>query len=363
MYAFTNCEVSASNSIVVIHDGRPRVMTVSEVLRFNTDQLLVTLKQELTFNRQKLLEEVHTKTLVQIFVENRVYKAIESCKTADAVNTAIREGLQPFLEKLQRPLTEKDIEMLLSVRIRRISLFDIDKNRKDIEALMADIDKIDKNLANLKAYAIRYLRGLIKTYAEDYPRMTRITKFDDIEVKALTVEDLSIRLDRETGYLGTQVDGEELLVITSHDKLILAWDDGSYKCVPPPEKLFVDKNLLYAAKMDRDREMTLVYTSEEITYIKRFSYGGLVQNKGYQSAAKGAKVLLLQEGTPEAIYLRYKKAKRQRISQQMFKPEAIPVKSVKARGNQLTFKAIDKICTRKPAWWNDDDDIPMGVTI
>ncbi|MDA1043933.1 MAG: DNA topoisomerase IV subunit A [Verrucomicrobia bacterium] len=363
LYAFTQCEVSTSNSIVVIHEGRPRVMTVSEVLRFNTEQLLITLKQELTFNRQKLLEEVHTKTLVQIFVENRIYKAIESCKTVEAVNEAIRDGLQPFLEKLQRELTEKDIEMLLSVRIRRISLFDINKNRKDIEALLAEIDKIDKNLANMKTYAIRYLRGLIKTYAEDYPRMTRITKFDDIEVKTLTAEDISIEIDRESGYLGSQVEGEELLVITSLDKLLLAWDDGTYKCVPPPEKLFVDKHLRYAAKMDRDRIMTQIYTDHGVTYLKRFSYGGVVLNKLYQSAAKDAKVLLLEEGTPEVLYIRYKKAKRQRITQQMFRPNEVPVKNVKSRGNQLTCKAIDKIATRKPTWWNDDENHPMGVTI
>jgi topoisomerase-4 subunit A len=363
LYAFTSCEVSATSNMVVIFEGRPRQMTVSEVLRANTENLVKILKRELTFNRNKLLEEVHTKTLVQIFVENRLYKAIEACKTSEAVDKAIRDGLQPFLDQLQRELAQKDIDMLLSVRIRRISLFDINKNRQDIEKLLAEIAKIDKNLAGLKAYTIRYLRGLIKTYAEAYPRLTAIKVFKEIEVKALTAEDLSIKYDRESGYLGYKVDGEEVIQITSHDKVLIAWDDGSYKCVPPPEKLFVDKNVLYAAVMDRKRVMTLVYTLDGLSFIKRFAYGGVVQGKDYQSAAPGATVLLLQEGTPDALYVKYKKMKRQRISQQQFCPPDVPVKGVKSRGNQLTLKPIDKLSTRVPSWWKKDDAMPPGVTL
>ena len=45
--------------------------------------------------------------------------------------------------------------------------------------------------------------------------------------------------------------------------------------------MFVDKNLAYVAIYDRDRVMTLVYESDQITHLKRFTFGGVIQNKDY----------------------------------------------------------------------------------
>ena len=47
LYAFTDCEVSIASRIVVIRNNRPVEMTVSDVLRENTAQLVETLKREL----------------------------------------------------------------------------------------------------------------------------------------------------------------------------------------------------------------------------------------------------------------------------------------------------------------------------
>ena len=40
--------------------------------------------------------------------------------------------------------------MLLGVRIKRISLFDIEKNRADIEAVLAELAEVEKHLKSLK---------------------------------------------------------------------------------------------------------------------------------------------------------------------------------------------------------------------
>src|SRR6188768_3798503 len=57
LYAFTDCEVSISSRIIVIKDNRPVELTVSEVLRENTDQLVRILKRELELREQKLQDE------------------------------------------------------------------------------------------------------------------------------------------------------------------------------------------------------------------------------------------------------------------------------------------------------------------
>ncbi len=92
LYAFTDCEVSIASRIVVIKDNRPVELTVSEILRENTDQLVAILKRELELSEKQLLDELHYRTLERIFIEERIYKAIEKCKTNEAVITAIYDG-------------------------------------------------------------------------------------------------------------------------------------------------------------------------------------------------------------------------------------------------------------------------------
>jgi len=360
LYAFTSCETTATGRMVVIREGHPIDTTTSEVLRYNTDQLVSLLKRELELKRDGLLDDFHRKTLVQIFIENRIYKKIEECKTYDAVRKAVRKGLEPFKDQLRREITTDDIEMLLGIRIRRISRFDIEKNRKDIDAILAELETVKKHLKRLVPYAIRYLRGLIKTYGDQYPRRTQIETFKSIEVRELTARELRLNHDKENGYVGYEVKGELLLECSSYDKIFLAWSTGIYKVVQPPDKMFVDKTLLMCAKNDRERVLTVVFSLDDFTYMKRFKVGGTIMNKDYECAPKGAEVLFLQEGTPETIYVKYKPRKGQRIHQQAFHPGDIPVKSAKAKGNQMTAKAIARIAAEKPRWWKNGADAPKG---
>ena len=120
LYAFTDCEVTIASRIVVIKDNRPVELTVSEILRENTGQLVAILKRELELREQQLQDELHYRTLERIFIEERIYKLIEKCKTSEAVMAAVYEGFKPFKRELIRDLTDPDVERLLQVRIRRI---------------------------------------------------------------------------------------------------------------------------------------------------------------------------------------------------------------------------------------------------
>src|SRR5579862_9259581 len=130
LYAFTNCEVTIASRITVIKNNRPVELTVSEVLRENTAQLVAVLKRELELREKQLLDELHYRTLERIFIEERIYKAIEKCKTNEAVFAAVYDGFKPFKKELVREMVDADVERLLQVRIRRISLFDINKHRE-----------------------------------------------------------------------------------------------------------------------------------------------------------------------------------------------------------------------------------------
>ncbi len=364
LYAFTGCESALTCSATVIHRGRPVGMDVEAILKENTRQLLSILKQELMLNKRRLLDEIHTKTLVQIFVENRIYKRIETCKTYPEVQAAVTDGLKPFASELDRPITKQDVEMLLGIRIRRISRFDLEKNRKEIESLRADLQEVARHLEDLRGFAVRTLKELLNAHGKQYPRRTQVTVFDSIEIKALTARELEIRYDEAKGYLGYDVkEGRPLLQCSSYDKIILVWEDGRYRVVQPPQTLFVDTNLIYCAKVDRDRVMTIVYSEYGNAYLKKFRFGGTILNKEYRCAGGSSKILLFADDGPAEIYVKYKPAKRQRIHQQIFSAEDPAVKGVKARGSLMAPKEIEKIATRKPRWWKDDETAPRGILL
>ena len=360
LYAFTLCETALSSNVIVIRDRRPAAMDVAEILKHNTAQLVTLLKRELQLERKRLLDEFHAKTLVQIFVENRIYKKIEECKTQPEVEQAVLDGVNRFRNLLRRDVTKDDVAMLLDVRIKRISLFDISKNRQEIDDIVKALGEVEKELGSVVPYAIRYLKNLHRKIEPLFPRRTKIEKFEAVEVRELTASELCMNYDRASGYFGSGIEGEKCFECSSLDKVILVWADGRYKLMAPPDKLFADKNLMYCGRFDRDREMTAVYTHESITHIKRFAFGGTILNKEYWVAPEGSKVHLFEEGAPEEIFVRYAPAKGQRIHQQIFTAMDVLVKNVKARGAQMTTKEIFSISTRKPRSWDDKETTIRG---
>ncbi len=105
LYAFTACETAISCRAIVLHDNRPVETDVDAIIAENTARLLRTLQRELELKQHNLQEECHAKTLAQIFIEHRLYKAIEACKTAAAVEQAVVTGLAPFRRQLRRDIT------------------------------------------------------------------------------------------------------------------------------------------------------------------------------------------------------------------------------------------------------------------
>ncbi len=366
LYAFTKCEKSVASRPVVLDAGRPRELTVTQILQRSVDRLMFLVRRELEIRLDELAAEFHAKTLDQIFIEERVYKRIESEKSWEGVRKAVFDGLAPFRPRLRKDVTEEDVERLLKIPIRRISQYDIDKNRREIEDILAEERQTAKDLDDLKNYVVKYLKNLIKTYQKKYPRCTKIAAapFKQADVRAMTATELTIRSDGENHFVGWGVrGGDELFKCSSLDKLLFVWKDGRYKMMPPPEKLFVDKDLLCVAFYSRDREYTCVYTEPDygFSYIKRFTFGGMIQNKEYRLAPEKSKLLFFSDGCPETLYVKYRPAKSQRIHQQAFYPSEVTVRGASARGLQMTSKAIAKISQNKCSWWDDSEKPEKGL--
>ncbi|HET9376905.1 MAG TPA: DNA topoisomerase IV subunit A, partial [Chthoniobacterales bacterium] len=259
LYHFSQCEMTIHSNIVVIQGDRPAQMDVDQVIRANTDQLVHLLKRELEISETEHQDELHRKSLIQLFIEHRVYKKIEDCETYEAVQKAVLHGLAPYRQQLTRDITAEDVETLLGLAIKRISKFDLQKNNEEKAKIVQDLKEIRKNLRRLIPYTIAYLEELIHKYSKTHKRRTQLTAAEAIDVRELTAEELPIAYDQERGFLGSEVKGETAFRCSPLDRLMLVWESGRYQMIPPPERVFVDKDLLYFGIYDRDRIFTVVY--------------------------------------------------------------------------------------------------------
>jgi topoisomerase-4 subunit A len=357
LYAFTDCEVSIASRIVVIKDNRPVELTVSEILRENTDQLVRILKRELELKEKNLLDELHYRTLERIFIEERIYKAIEKCKTNEAVFAAVYDGFKPFKKELIRDIVDADVEKLLQVRIRRISLFDINKHREEMEKTKAELEETRKHLKGLTKYVISHLEALLEKYGKVYPRLTtKSARHEEVDVKAVAFKSFKVAYDRETGYVGYKVSGDEFkLDCTKFDKILLVFKDGTYKVSELPEKMFVGQELFFCGLPEREKVFTCAYTDREASYLKRFTFGGTILNKAYSCIPEKSRILYFAPETPKLLYVRYKPAPHQKISQQTCEPEQIEVKNPRTLGRQLSIKDISSITAEPTRGWDEKE--------
>jgi topoisomerase IV subunit A len=321
-------------------------MDVDQVIRTNTDQLVHLLKRELEISESEHEDELHRKSLIQLFIEHRIYKKIEDCETYQAVQKAVLRGLTPYRQQLVRDIAPEDVEMLLALPIKRISKFDLQKNIEEKAKIVQELKEIRKNLQRLIPFTIAYLEELITKYGKTYKRRTKLTEAEAIDVRELTAEELPIVYDKERGFLGSEVKGEAAFRCSPLDRLMLVWENGRYQMIPPPERVFVDKDLLYFGIYDRDRVFTVVYSTSKATFLKRFAFGGAIMNRDYSCTQEGAKVRFITDKPIKELRLKYRHTKGARIDEQTFAASDIIVRGPKARGLQVTKRTVTSVIGR-----------------
>jgi topoisomerase-4 subunit A len=262
------------------------------------------------------------------------------------VQQAVLKGLQPFRNQLMRDITIEDVEMLLSLQIKRISKFDLNKNEEDKRKIILELQDVQRHLQNLTNYAIDYLQRLIEKYNKTYKRKTHLTTAEEIDVRELTANELAIAYDQERGFLGHQLKAESAFRCSPLDRLLLVWDTGRYQMIPPPDRLFVDKNLVYFGIFDREKTFTLVYSTAKATFVKRFAFGGAIMNRDYNCAQENAKIRLLTDRPITEIRLKYRHSKGARTDEQSFCAADFAVRGPKTRGNQVTKRTVTSVTTK-----------------
>lgn len=347
LYAFTDCEVALHPQIVVIHEGIPQEMTTHSILEHNTFKLQELLKAELEFEKARLLEKIFEKTLEQIFIENRLYKHIENIGTYEKIHQTIEEKLKPFHSRLARIPTYDDRERLLSIPIRRISRFDIEKNQEEIVALENKLLEIEDHLANLKKFTIHYLKGLIKKFGSSFPRRTLVKKIEEVDRKEISKRVVKVAYDPESGFVGTKVTSDHFFECTNLDRLLVLYGDGTYLALSIPEKHFLHNRkakVVWIGKADKASPFSVIYTDKQgFPYAKRFIIKQFILDKEYQFLDAGQKLEYITDEEKTLLQLTFKPKPRQKVSEIEFTFSDVGIKGVSAKGIRIANKELKKV--------------------
>jgi topoisomerase-4 subunit A len=348
LYKFTDCEVSISPNTCVIIDHKPHFVSVNELLRVSTEKTKGLLEKELQIKLGELQEKWHYTSLEKIFFEEKIYKELEKKhETWEKVIAGIDKAFQPFVKNLKREVTREDILKLTEKPVRRIYKLDIDELNLQIKGLEEEIKQVKFDLANLNDYAIAYFEGLLKKFGKGKERRTEIKVFELIEAKHVAIANTRLYVNYAEGFIGTSLKKDEFLLECSDiDDIIVFTKRGIMKVVKVQDKVFIGKDILYAAVFRKGDERTtynMIYTDGEsgISFAKRFNVTGITRDKDYD-LTKGTDKSKVQyfsvnpNGEAEVVRVILSPNCSARIKEFEFFFEEQEIKSRSSIGNQVT---------------------------
>ncbi|HNA61938.1 MAG TPA: DNA topoisomerase IV subunit A [Rhabdochlamydiaceae bacterium] len=320
LYGFTECEVTLNSQVMVIKDNHPWETDVHEILTYNANSLVEFLRRELQIEKERLLEKIFSRTLERIFIEDRIYKKIETIKTLEAIHSTLATAFKPYIKKLLREPTQEDREKLLQIPIRRISQFDIDKNSQEIILLQEMLAGVERDLKNVKKYTINYLKKLIEKFGKLYPRKTKIKAIEEIDRRAIETKKIKVGYDPETGFLGTKVSGSVQLECTNFDKLLVFYKNGTYTVINIPDKQYLE-NVTWVGVADKKTIHNVLYknTATKQTWVKRFVVDKFILDKIYNFLDTDAELQYFSVEKESTLELQFYAKPRQKSNRSFYR--------------------------------------------
>lgn len=361
LYAFTNCEKSISPNCCVITDDKPKFTNVTDLLQTSVERTKCLLHDELEIQKGELLEQLNFCSLEKIFIEERIYKdkKFEESKDTDSVVAHIEKRLLPFRDLLVRDVTREDILRLLEIKMKRILKFESDKSEEQIVALKKQIAEIDNNLKHLTEYAISWYQSLKDKYGSKHPRMTEIRGFETINAAKVVEANLRLYVNREEGFIGTDMKKEEYVCNCSDiDDIIVFSKDGKYMVTKVADKKYTGmKNIIYVSVFKKNDSRTVYNVAYRdgksgSTFIKRFAAKGLTRDKEYDvtQGKDGSRILYFSaNANAEAEVIRVILKPRFRLKVTSFERDfgEIAIKGRQSKGNVLTKNDVLKITLKQ----------------
>ena len=360
LYAFTDCEASISPNCCVIKDHKPQFLTISDVLRFSVDRTMRIFYDELMIARGETLESLHFASLEKIFIEQRIYKDkdFENAPDMPSAVAHVHKRLAPWTKDFYREVTDDDVLKLMEIKMARILKFNTEKADNYIQTLNERIAEIDYKLGHMVEHTIKWFEYLKQKYGHKFPRNTQIRNFDTIVASKVVEANEKLYINREEGFIGTNLKKDELVCSCSDiDDIIIFYRDGRMKVVRVAEKIYVGKNVLYLNVFKRGDERTIYNVLYQdgrggITYMKRFAVTGITRDKEYNitQGKPGSRIVWFTanaNGEAETLRITLKPKQRLKVLQFDIDLADLLVKGKLARGNVVTKNEIHRITLKE----------------
>lgn len=356
LYAFTDCEVSISPNTCVIHDDKPRFMSVNDMLTESTHHTKALLKQELQIRLNELREKIFFSSLLKIFIQEGMYKnpAYETSSNFEGVVEVLNGLFEPFFSQFYRVILAEDYKKLIDKPMSSITRFDVKKADEQMKTLENEIKEVNHHLKHLNDYAIAWFQKLKDKYGKDRGRKTELRTFDRVEASQVALANAKLYVNRVDGFIGSGLKKDEFVCDCSDlDEIIVFREDGKCLVTKVQDKVFVGKEIIHLGVFKKNDERTvynLIYKDgpNGTAYIKRFSVLGVTRDKEYDltKGTKGSRILYFSpnpNGEAEVVNIALKphsKLKKLQFDQDFAE---IAIKGRSSMGNIITKYPVKKI--------------------
>ena len=344
LYAYTDCEMSMKGTLRVICDGVPRLMTVSDVLRRNVMRLVDITRGELRLSLERLEDSFHFKMLAKLFIENRIYKELESCESQQEMIDRVFDGCNAFKSSLRRGIVKTDIEKLVQMPIRNISHFDSKRNDEELKKILSDIADINAKMSDIVGVVIAYLKKIKSRYGEDHPRRTAIESFESVDVKEIAKANVKVGFDIEQKLIGSSVKSGAMLTCTEYDRILVIRGNGTASVIPLPEREYVG-DIVACFVLDKEHPYSMLYAgSDRILYAKVFTIGQFTLNREYQIVPNGSSIKFITDKVGEKVNVELEKSARRKVTNVVvdFSGKSF-IRSRESRGVRVSAYPYEKI--------------------
>ncbi|MBK9271110.1 MAG: DNA gyrase/topoisomerase IV subunit A [Saprospiraceae bacterium] len=371
LYAFTQCEVSISPNACVIVDDKPMFLSVQDILKISTENSRSLLGKELQIKKSELLEKWHLTSLEKIFIENRIYRDIEECKSWEEVLEVIDAGLKKYIItpsvkagisdkriRLNREVTIDDISHLTEIRIKRISKYNKFQTEEHLKSLEKELESVNHHITHLTEYTISYFENLLTKFGKGRERLTKITEFETIQATQVAANNSKLYVNRQEGFIGYGLKKDEFVKDCSDiDDIIVFRSDAKFVVSRIAEKTFVGKDIIHVdvwKKSDERTTYNLIYVDGETgrAMAKRFNVTAITRDKEYELSKGHAKSKVLYfsvnpEGEAEIVTIQLTPGCSAKIKSFDFDFSTIEIKGRTSLGNIVTKYPVRKIVLKE----------------
>jgi hypothetical protein len=314
--------VTIASRIVVIKDNRPVELTVSEILRENTEQLVAILKRELELREKTTARRTalpHAGTHLHRGAHLQADREVQDERSRD--RRGLR-GFKPFKKQLIREIADADVEKCCRSASAAFRCSTSTSTARRWRRRRRNWTRRARNLKNLTKYVIGHLEALLEKYGPQYPRLTtKSARHEEVDVKAVAFKAFKVslrprdRLRRLQGFRrgvqagmhevrqdAARVQGRHLQGHRTAGEIVRR--AGIVLLRPAGARPRVHLRLHRPR-----RELS------QAVHVRRHDF-----EQGLFCIPEKSRILFFAPDTPKLLYIRYKPAPHQKISQQTCDP-------------------------------------------